>query len=152
MEDNDFISTTNVDVYTLWQNAMDEISKNISIFSFDVWIKSLEIVDVKGNTIILATSTNDTRARVLKNYKDIIVAACNKIYSAITNLEIIVKDEEFVENKPVSSTNYNVETKVEKKSNFRFDPKYTFDNYIVGNNNQLASAAALSVAEKPSSN
>lgn len=147
MEDNDFISTTNIDIHVLWQNAMEEISKNISIFSFDVWIKSLEVVDIRGNTIILSTSTKDTKARLLKNYKDSIISACNKFYSAITNLEIIVKDDEIIaeqENKKSVEEN-----KPEKKTGFRFDPKYTFDNYIVGNNNDLATAAALAVAKDP---
>ena len=150
MEYNDFISTTNVDVKTLWQNAMEEIAKNIPIFSFDVWIRSLEVVDVRGNTIILATSTNDTKARILKSYKDTIISACNKVYSAITNLEIVVKDEKYIkEHEHAAETK---EPEPVKKSNFRFDPKYTFDNYIVGSNNKIATAAALAVAESPASN
>lgn len=147
MENNDFISTTNIDINVLWQNAMDEISKNISIFSFDVWIKSLEVVDIRGNTIVLSTSTKDTKSRLMKNYKDIIIAGCNKVYSAITNLEIVVKDDEYVEEKKENIK--TEEIKKEKKSNFRFDPKYTFDNYIVGGNNELATAVAIDLAQHP---
>lgn len=149
MEDNDFISTTNIDINVLWQNAMEEISKNISIFSFDVWIKSLEVVDVKENTIVLLASTNDTKSRLLKNYKDIIVAGCNKVYSAITNLEIIVKDNDYIAEQEKKKSLQIEENKPEKKSNFRFDPKYTFDNYIVGGNNELATAVALDLAKNP---
>ena len=134
MENNDFISTTNIDLNTLWQDAMEEISKEVTALSFDVFIKSLEILDIKGNTVILATGTKDTKARLLKNYKNIIISACNKIYSAITNLEIEVKthQEEDSNEHTEISRNQNDNSIENKSSGFRFDPKYTFDNYIIG--------------------
>ena len=153
MENNDFISTTNIDLNTLWQDAMEEISKEVNVLSFDVFIRSLEILDIKGNTVVLATGTKDTKARLLKNYKNIIISACNKIYSAITNLEIEVKthhEEDSDDQMEIAKIQNNDNPIENKSSGFRFDPKYTFDNYIVGGSNQLATAAARAVAEHPS--
>ncbi len=151
MDNSVLISTTNIDLNVLWHDALEEISKNVSALTFDVWIKSLEVVDLKGNTIVLATSTKDTQGRLLKSYKDIIISACNKIYSAITGLEIIVRSSEEIEEiENSSSKSKEKENTEESSSSFRFDPKYTFDNYIVGSNNQLATSAAKSIAEHPS--
>lgn len=158
MENNDFISSTNIDFEYLWQNIQEEIAKNTSTLSYDVWIKSLEFVDIKENTIVLATQTKSTKDLLMKKYKNIILSACNKVYSAITKLEIIVKDEQ-EEDKETSNdepkgrvyVGENVQkNEYEPNEGFRFNPKYTFENFIVGGSNQFACAAAKAVAEAPS--
>lgn len=158
LENNDFISSTNIDFEYLWQNIQEEIAKNTSTLSFDVWIKSLEFVDIKENTIVLATQTKSTKDILLKKYKNIILSACNKVYGAISKLEIIIKDEpeesEESSNDDEPSRVYVKEdgktSEYEPSESFRFNPKYTFENFIVGGSNQFACAAAKAVAEAPS--
>ena len=157
LENNDFISSTNIDFEYLWQNIQEEIAKNTSTLSFDVWIKSLEFVDIKENTIVLATQTKSTKDILLKKYKNIILSACNKVYGAISKLEIIIKDEP---EESGESSNDDEPSRVyvkedgktseyEPNESFRFNPKYTFENFIVGGSNQFACAAAKAVAEAP---
>lgn len=157
MENNDFISSTNIDFEYLWQNIQEEIAKNTSTLSFDVWIKSLEFVDIKENTIVLATQTKSTKDILLKKYKNIILSACNKVYGAISKLEIIIKDEPEESEEPSNDEPSRVYVKEDGKTSeyepnesFRFNPKYTFENFIVGGSNQFACAAAKAVAEAPS--
>ena len=154
MENTEFIATTNIDLIDLWQEILEEIAKNTSTLSFDVWIKSLEVIDLKGNTLVLATSTKSTQSVLNKKYKTKIVAACNKKYSAITNVEIVVNNPEEqetaqpqVEKTSISNSSQPLN---QNSMGFRFDPKQTFDNYIVGGSNQFATAAAKAVAEQPS--
>lgn len=165
MENNEFISTANIDIDYIWQNIIDEIAKNTSALTFDVWMKSLEIVDIKENTIVLATGTKIARDLLMKQYKNVIIAACNKVYSPINKLEIIIKDEsaddeDVKEEKDEKSTTPKKRVYVDEsgKTNeyddvtecFHFNPKYTFDSFIVGGSNQFACAAAKAVAEEPS--
>ena len=155
MENEDFISSTNIDISEIWQETLEEIAKNTSAFSFDVWIKTLEIVDIKENTIVLETSTRSSKDLLLKKYKKLIIEAANKAYSAITNLEIIVKDETREEETPeqqekkIKERVYVDKEKPEPENTFHFNPKYTFENFIVGGSNQFACAAAKAVAEEP---
>lgn len=162
MENNDFISTANIDINNIWQNVLEELAKDVSALSYDVWIRNLEIVDIKENTIVLMAGTKSAKERLMKEFKNKIIAASNKIYSAITKLEIVVKDEE----EPESETKTEEQNQKKRiyvdengKTNdyedagetFHFNPKYTFDNFIVGGSNQFACAAAKAVAEAPSS-
>lgn len=154
MENTDFIATSNLDINTLWSDILDEIAKNVSSYAYDIWIKSLEVVDLKENTLVIATGTKSAREKLLKNFKPQIVNACNKVYRMITNIEILVKDEtpqieEFKLEKQPESTS-NVITLEKPKPESRFDPKQTFENYIIGSSNQFATAAAKAVAEHPS--
>lgn len=135
-----------VNLNKIWQEALEEISKNVSIVSFDVWIKTLEVTDLKGNTLVLATTSTSGKQTLTKNYKDIIVASLNKVHPAIVDVEFVVlnstNEEEIKKETPV------VKPKV-STNNMTFNPKYTFDTFVVGPSNQFVTAAAKSVAENP---
>ena len=158
MENNDFISSANIDIQTIWESIKEELVKDVSTLTFEVFIENLEIVDIKENTLVVSTKTKSSKKAILNNVKDKIIAAANRVYKAISNLEIIVNDnisyeEEKTEDKPQervyvdeSSSKNMFET---ENSGFRFDSKYTFDNFIVGSSNQFAAAAAKAVAEAP---
>ncbi len=134
-----------INLNKVWQEALEEIAKNVSIISFDVWIKSLEVVDLKGNTLVLSTSSTSGRQTIIKNYKDIITSCVNKVYNSIVDVEFIVPNVEVEEEKPVAIVS-KPKTNI---SSFSFNPKYTFDNFVIGPSNQFVTAAAKSVAENP---
>ena len=153
--DNDFISTTNINAEDFWQSFLDEISKVVAAISFDVWILTLKFVEFKGNTLVVLTPTQSSKQTILKNYKKQIIASANKVYSAITDLEVLVKEDE-PENEPTVSEAekeriYSGENSLADSDSFKFNPKYTFDSFIVGGSNQFAAAAAKAVADEPSS-
>lgn len=142
----------------IWANILEEIAKAVSATSFDVWMRTLEIVDIKENILVLNTPTKSSQNVLLKTYKKQIIAAANTVYRAITDVEINIKKEILVE-EPVSSPMGTERVYVDEnnkgtlKSNenvFHFNPKYTFDSFIVGGSNQFAAAAAKAVAEEPS--
>lgn len=159
MENEEFISSTNIDTDVMWQNILDEIAMNVSTLTFDVWIKTLEFEDLKGGTLVLSTPTSNSKNLLYKSYFSKILNASKRVYSSITDVEIIVKDPEESEQ---SSTPVTAKEKervyVDAKSQkpkvseevFHFNPKYTFENFIVGGSNQFACAAAKAVAEEPS--
>ena len=153
--ENEFISSTNIDIEIMWQNILEEIAKNISAIAFDVWFKTLEIVDIKENVLVVSTPTTSSKSTLLKNYKDKIITAANKIYSAINKVEIFVKeaeDDKISQKESETKTRVYVDESTPSKTEnvFHFNPKYTFENFIVGGSNQFASAAAKAVAEAPS--
>jgi len=158
LANEDFISTTNIDMDEIWANILEEIAKAVSATSFDVWMRTLEIVDIKENILVLNTPTKSSQNVLLKTYKKQIIAAANTVYRAITDVEINIKKEISIE-EPESSVMGTERVYVDEnnkgtlKSNenvFHFNPKYTFDSFIVGGSNQFAAAAAKAVAEEPS--
>lgn len=161
MANEDFISTTNIDMDEIWASILDEIAKVVSILSFDVWIRTLELVDIKENVLVLSTPTKSSKNTLQKTYKKKIIGAANIVYNAITDVEFIVKSEMVEElddndEKPsktkerVYVDENNKGTLKANENTFHFNPKYTFDSFIVGGSNQFAAAAAKAVAEEPS--
>ncbi|MBQ8451278.1 MAG: chromosomal replication initiator protein DnaA [Clostridia bacterium] len=154
MENTDFISSSSININEIWQGTLEEIAKRTSVLSYDVWIKGLEIVDIKENVLVIATQTDRAKEFLTKNFKNIIIDSANKVYSAINKLEILVKDdleEESAKQEPTERV-YASEQPAQADAipSFRFNPKYTFENFIVGGSNQFACAAAKAVAEAPS--
>ncbi len=159
MENEDFISTSNVNPVEIWPDILEEIAKNTTSISFDVWIKTLEIEDIKENILVLNVPTKSQKTVLQKNYKNLIIKSANAVYSAISGVEFVVKtdDEETVEESK-TQTKGPIYVGPEDSGSFddgpafSFNPKYTFDSFIVGGSNQFAAAAAKAVADEPSTN
>lgn len=135
----------------IWEEFLFEVSKQTSASAFDVWIKSLEPVCVHENLLILCTNSIGSKNILEKNYKKILEVEINKLLPSIQGVEIVVEDsEEFL------SYQKPVQEKVEEKphteddiANSVINPKYTFENFVVGGCNQYTVAAAVAVADEP---
>lgn len=145
MQDDLILSSNNINLTDIWERAMDKISGQMTAISFDVWVKVLKPVELKGNTLVLATnSTSCKNVLSQRDYKKIITSCLNEVHSAITSVEFIVESGEQEPEK--------VEEKHEEKEELvssTFNPKYTFDNFVVGSSNQFVAAAAKAVAQNP---
>ena len=157
MDNQDFISTSNVDTELLWEDILEEISKKVSALTYDVYVKTLSFADIKDNVLVLETPTKSSKDSILKNLKNIIIESAQSIYKPITSLQIDVVDPSKKVNEQENEQPQTVTERVYvdkstpnfSQPDFHFNPKYTFDNFIVGSSNQLACAVAKAVAEEP---
>lgn len=143
-------SGKNIDIKEIWSNALRllQTSKKISQVAYEVWILTLEPVDIKGNCFVLSAQSISHKKRIASaEIKKEIVSALNQTHSAITAVDFCVKDEIKEEEKPEEQEQQKETTNDPVSS--AFDPKYTFDTFVVGNSNQFVTAAAKAVAENP---
>ncbi|MEG1581647.1 MAG: chromosomal replication initiator protein DnaA [Clostridia bacterium] len=150
--DNNFSVIENgldLDIEKMWNSVLDKVAGEITAISFDVWVKSLEPVRVEGNSLVLLTKSASTKSVIENNYKKIIEKCLNEVHSALKLITIIIdEDEEKEIDKILPEPKKNIkELSAEEK--FKFNPKYTFDNFVIGGSNQFAVAAAKAVAENP---
>ena len=133
-----------IDINDIWEKAKKVLEKTVSAISFDVWIATLTPVDLKGNTLVLSTPSISSKKMLLKMHKKEIINALNQVHKAIIDIEVIVgdlKEEPIVEEEK--------EEQPQELSSSNFNPKYTFDNFVIGSSNQFVAAAAKAVAENP---
>lgn len=143
-----------INLDTFWQEVQEKISREMTAISFDVWIKTLEPVSLQQNTLVVSTPSASSKNVVLNNYKTLIEQKMQEVHPAINKLDVVISTEE----EPIKETHATASVKVletptvlqDKKS--MFNPKYTFDTFVVGSSNQFAVAAAKAVAENPGKN
>lgn len=143
-------SGKNVDINEIWKKALEilQTSKKISQVAYEVWIVTLEPVDIKGNTFVLSAPSISHKKRIATaEIKQEITSALNQTHSSITAVDFVVKNgkEEYETEQPLEISKESSSETVSSS----FDPKYTFDTFVVGSSNQFVTAAAKAVAENP---
>ena len=124
-----------------WPEILEtlRVTYNIMNVSFNTWIKPLKIYKLENNTLYLYYEEEvDSMALgfIKRKYQLPIMVTIGEIIGEEYNIEFMtLKDLD----KPI--------TKEQKNSNL--NPKYTFDTFVVGNNNKFAHNASLAVAETP---
>ena len=128
----------------LLTRAKDLLKDETTKISYETWIKNLEIQSFDNDIVVLVASSSFQKESVQSRYNDLLVNTFNYLTNKECTVNIISKDE-IEENDSVelpTNTGYSY-------SNSSLNPKYTFDSFVVGNNNRFAHAAALAVAEAP---
>ena len=127
----------------LLTKAKTLLQTEVTSISYNTWIKNLEIDSINNNKIILIAQSKMQKDAIEARFFDLILNTFNYITNTSCEISIIEKTEEVKE--PIKTDFSNAET----YSNSCLNPKYTFDNFVVGNNNKFAHAAALAVAGAP---
>lgn len=132
-----------------WENVLTRMATDISAVSFDLWLKPLEIVDFKDNAIILSAPSVVTKSQILKNFKEPLLNAIMSEFDNVIGFELFTpeeKEEYLKYNKPFEN---EIQQSTVSSSLDNFNPKYTFDNFVVGKSNQFVYTACRAVAENP---
>lgn len=128
----------------LLEKAKELLKDETTKISYETWIKNLEIQSFENDVIVLVASSSFQKESVQSRYSDLLTNTFNFLTNKECTITIISKDE--IEEKDTvelpHDTGYGY-------SNSSLNPKYTFDTFVVGNNNRFAHAAALAVAEAP---
>jgi len=130
----------------LLTKAKTLLQSEVTSISYNTWIKNLEIDSIVNNKITLITQSKMQKDAIQSRFLDLFVNTFNYITNTSCEIEVIEKTEE-KEKQPVTN-NMNF-TNSESYANSCLNPKYTFDSFVVGNNNKFAHAAALAVAGSP---
>ncbi len=134
------------EINNLWNILLEKLELSVSNVSFVMWFKPLKVIDLNDNNLYLGAKSTFAKNQILKNYFDKLKSAVDDVFGENIEIEILDPSEEvdYLSKNAPKTTNRDVE--VNKNP---FNPKYTFDNFVVGKSNQTAYAAARAVAENP---
>ena len=142
----------NVDV--LWSNFLVQIKDDLTSLSFDTWFKDTKLYKLEDGKAYIIVPMPIHKKHLSDNYGDLILNKLNEITG--TNFELLfllkeeIDEEEKKNKKNVPIVEQSINDGVPKNfTHSNLKSKYTFENFIVGNSNKFAQAAALSVAENP---
>lgn len=127
----------------LWQESLKLIKAELTDVSFNTWIKTIEPVTIKEDTIILCVPNDFTKGILESRYTNLVANAIKKVSSKDYSIKFIMESEidRYIDKTKKESEQYD--------SSPMLNPKYTFDTFVIGNSNRFAHAASLAVAEAP---
>lgn len=138
-----------MDKQQIWAGALEKLQKSVSTISYDLWVKSLEPIDFKDGMFYLSTTSETAKQRIMAILKGDILNALQASSDEVKDFAVLDPDERERYNKDQDMA---MQTEQQRFPGVNaFNPKYTFDNFIVGNSNKYVYAACKGVAESPHS-
>ena len=136
----------NVDV--LWSNFLNQVKEELTSLAFDTWFADTHLHKIGEGKAYIIVPMPIHKKHLLDNYIDLITRILNEITNSTLELVLLLK-EEIEEIIPKTQPKKEIISNNENQIHSNLKTSYTFDNFIVGNSNKFAQAAALSVAENP---
>jgi chromosomal replication initiator protein len=144
----------------VWQAVLAQIQLTVSPANFTTWFKSTNIVSIKEGGVVISVSNSFVKEWLEQKYQRQILKILHTVNEDIREIIFLVKKDVIkIQKDPVvvsAKTESHIEGvgqlgfeefKISKESNL--NPKYCFDNFIVGPYNELAHAASWAVAKAP---
>lgn len=145
-----------------WKATLGELELQMTRATFNTWLKDARLVSADADSYVIGVRNPYARDWLENRLKRTIVRTMSNIIGRKPNLSFVVTNSEpegqasreakTPESVPPSNgsaphSGANANDAVRPTSNL--NPRYTFNTFVVGHNNRLAHAAALSVGEKP---
>ncbi len=138
----------------LWENTLVEIELAVSEANFSTWFKDTCLIKQEEGVIYLGVPNSFTKDWLYKKFHNVILRSLRKIDEQVRSLEyIITKDGE--KKAGISKKGNGTPTISMPLQDFyinrddNLNPRYIFDNFVVGPFNELAHAASKTVVKSP---
>jgi chromosomal replication initiator protein len=125
----------------LWDDIRDELRRDTPDFKFHLWIEPLELAAVHGKTLYVRAPEH-IRTSVAERYLPLLRRAATRRFDSQATVEVVGPAWSApADDQPV--------TPEDTPRAARLNPKYSFDQFVIGEGNRFAHAASLAVAELP---
>lgn len=142
----------------LWQAALGEIELSISKANFITWFKKTSIASIKDGHVIINVPNGFAKEWLENKYNVYILHSLKNIQEDIKSVSCYISTSNenllpsFEKPKidailPPINKNASFENKKTLSQENNLNPKYTFENFIVGSSNELAKAACFAVSQ-----
>ena len=128
----------------IWDDIREELRADTADFKFHIWIEPLVLAGLRGRTLYIRAPEH-IRTSVAERYLPLLRRAAQRRFDERATVEVVG-----VEWRAPSSDDSAPTTAPSKPAaGSNLNPKYTFEQFVIGAENHFAHAAALAVAELP---
>ena len=138
-----------IDKDELLSRLKDLLKDELSTISYETWIVPLDIESIMDDNIVFTVTSEFQRDFIENKFKSLIFNTLRYITNKEWTFSVIEISEENKEGEIISDKKSNVSDLELENNHQTLNPKYTFETFVVGNNNRFAHAAALAVGNEP---
>jgi chromosomal replication initiator protein len=142
------------EVQSQWVRVRAKLRSEYGDAAFRSWLRNMSLVGIDDGHAKISVPTRFLRDWVAAHYADRIRALWNAENGSVVAVDILVSGGGpllATAAEPLPEPAVETETSDDKDVSAPLDPRFTFENFVVGKPNELAHAAARRVAEAQSS-
>lgn len=143
------------DITTLWNNCLSTVESQLSKANFTTWFKQTAPLKEEEGTIYISVPNEFVREWLMTKYHRMILKTLIDQSSSVRAVEFIISRTPITQNTP-APTQKEEKNELPLQNDYinrddNLNPRYVFDNFVVGPFNELAYAAAQAVVKRPQS-
>jgi len=133
----------------IWQSALGKLQIQVSKANYATWLSNSQGLSCQDNIFVVSVPNVFVAEWLSKRLYPLVRKTLVDIMGKDVDVRFEIHNREQLSASPLAlQTDGGTSSKA---TQYRFNPKYTFDNFVVSDSNRLAYAAAVEVAENPGS-
>lgn len=150
------VPSSNKQIYSkpviIWKECLKVIKDNVTLMTYNTWFLPIKPLELDGEILKVQLPSQFFWEWIDEHFNTLISKTIHQVLGPNAKLAYIINDENDSPSHLISKP--PVVNKIPEKSkqkNFEphLNPRYTFENFIKGEGNQLARAAALAISDNP---
>jgi len=129
---------------TDWQKIINCLKGEVTEISFNTWISPIKPLYIENDTLFVEVPTDFHRTNIESRFHDLLKNTIKYVKNLDLNIKYLIPEEAKKQQEQKLPGQKNMD-----KTPTGLNPRYIFENFVVGNNNRFAHAASLAVAEAP---
>jgi chromosomal replication initiator protein len=140
-----------------WQSVLGQLQTEMPKASYDTWVRDTQVLSYDDGLLTIGVDNAYARdwleSRLASTVNRLLVGVMNRSVEVKFIVSSGMDSPELVEDQLLGDVTQESDLPAPavmiSERHPVLNPRYTFDNFVVGSNNRLAHAASLSVAENP---
>ncbi len=139
----------------VWKECLGLIKENVPFITYNTWFLPIKPFELEKSTLKIYVPNNFFVEWIEEHYNTLINKTISQVLGSDGKLAYVIYEEKISSEEqpelPFSSNGSSTHTVQSKPRDFEtyLNPRYVFENFIKGEGNQLARAAAIAVGENP---
>ena len=133
-----------MEINNIWDNFLNKVKTILAPMLYDTWFSETKLISLNDNKATVLVPLTVHKKHLTENYNNLIentfneVTGSNFIFNYLTKEEFEQqKDEKIIQQEEIKPFQSNL------------NPKYLFDNFVIGDSNKFAKTTAMAVAKEP---
>lgn len=133
----------------IWERALGKLQIQVSKANYTTWLSNSQGLSCRDNIFVVSVPNVFIAEWLSKRLYPLVKKTLVDIMGKDVDVQFMVHNHEQLSASPLAKqTDGGTSSKAKQ---YRFNPRYTFDNFVVSDSNRLAYAAAVEVVENPGS-
>lgn len=132
----------------IWAKTLKLIEEKVGTQTAELWFKPLKLLNLHDRQIVIEVPNRFFKEWIEDRYQGLIIETIGRFFDKSVSLKLEVIEREDTNVRKLETKMENRRAQLARRGIF-LNPKYTFENFVMGPSNQFACASAIAVAGAP---